>query len=75
MHRAAPAHLLGAHLALRAGTAALAVGVEEHRGIDAPAKAVHLPIPDIGVGSRVAAAAVALENPSLRIHFANALDA
>ena len=50
-HRAAPAHLLGAHLPLRAGAAAFAVGMEEHRGIDAPAKACHLPIPDVGVGS------------------------
>jgi hypothetical protein len=30
-HGATPAHLLGAHLALRAGPATLAVGMEEHR--------------------------------------------
>ena len=50
-HRAAPAHLLGAHLTLRAGPATFPVGMEEHRGLDTSAKALHLPIPDIGVGS------------------------
>ena len=50
-HRAIPAHLLGAQLALRTGPTALAVGVEEHGRVDASTKAVHLPIPDIGVRS------------------------
>ena len=50
-HRALPAHLLGAHLALRAGAAALAVGMEKHGGIDASAKAGDLPIPDVSIGS------------------------
>src|SRR5262245_6619763 len=49
--RALAAHLLGPHLALRAGAAALTVGVEEHRGIDASAQALHLPIPDVSIGS------------------------
>src|SRR5882724_8192223 len=50
-HRALPAHLLGTHLALCSGPAALTVGMEEHAGIDTPAKACDLPIPDIGIGS------------------------
>jgi hypothetical protein len=50
-HRALPAHLLGSHLALRTGTAALAIGMEEHSGIDASAKPCDLPIPDVSVGS------------------------
>jgi len=33
------AHLLGTHLALRAGAATLAVGMKEHSGIDASAQA------------------------------------
>jgi hypothetical protein len=45
------AHLLGAHLALGAGPTALAVWMKEHGGIDASAKPVHLPIPDVCVGS------------------------
>jgi hypothetical protein len=50
-HRAAPAHLLGTHLALRAGPASLAVGMKKHSGIDASAKPCDLPIPDVSVGS------------------------
>jgi hypothetical protein len=38
-NRALAAHLLGAHLALRAGAATLAVGMKEHRRIDASAQA------------------------------------
>jgi hypothetical protein len=38
-YRALAAHLFGAHLALGTGAAALAVGVKEHRGIDASAQA------------------------------------
>src|SRR5882762_386657 len=49
--RATPAHLLGAHLTLCAGPAALSVGMEEHRRVDTSAKALHLPIPDVCVGS------------------------
>jgi hypothetical protein len=33
------AHLLGTHLALRAGSAAFAVGMKEHRGINTSAQA------------------------------------
>ena len=51
-HGATPAHLLGAELALRTGPSTLPVGVEEHRRIDPSAKTVHLPIPDVCVGSR-----------------------
>ncbi len=51
-HRACPAHLLGLHLALCAGTAAFTVGMEENGRIDPSAKAFHLPIPNICVGPR-----------------------
>jgi len=34
------------------GPAALAVGMKEHRRIDAAAQALQLPVPDVGVGSR-----------------------
>jgi hypothetical protein len=51
-HRALAAHLLGPHLALSACAAALTVGVEKDRGVDAPAQALDLPIPYIGVRSR-----------------------
>jgi hypothetical protein len=44
-------HLLGPHLALRAGPATLAVRMEEHTGVDAPTQARHLPIPDVRIGS------------------------
>jgi hypothetical protein len=49
---AATAHFLGAHLTLRAGATALAIGMEEHGGLNTPAKSLHLPIPDVGVGAR-----------------------
>ena len=32
--------------------ASLAVGMEEHRRIDAAAQALQLPVPDVGIGSR-----------------------
>jgi len=50
-HRTTPAHLLGPHFPLGAGSAAFPIRVEEHRRIDTSAKALHLPIPYVGIGS------------------------
>ncbi|ORI23222.1 hypothetical protein BJI47_09020 [Rhodococcus sp. 1168] len=49
---ATAAHLLGAHLSLSASAASLPIRVEEHRRVDSTAQAVHLPIPDVGIGPR-----------------------
>src|SRR5581483_11055028 len=67
-HRAAPAHLLGTHLARQPSAAALAVGMEEDRRIGAAAHPMHLPIPDIRIG---AGQLFWLwhENPSRRVQF------
>ncbi|KZE99661.1 hypothetical protein A2J03_12485 [Rhodococcus sp. EPR-157] len=51
-HGATAAHLFRSHLPLGTRTAAFAIWVEEHRRVDATAQAVHLPVPDIGIGPR-----------------------
>jgi hypothetical protein len=70
-HRAAAAHLLGAHFTLSPGTSALTIGMEEHRRIDTTAKSLHLPIPDIRIWSGKLLRLRHVENPSLLAHFAN----
>ncbi|CDP84819.1 hypothetical protein BN975_01826 [Mycolicibacterium farcinogenes] len=69
-HGAAAAHLLGAELTLSPSPSAFTIGVEEHRRIDTTAKSLHLPIPDIRIGSGKLLRLRHMENPSLLAHFA-----
>ncbi|OFB44927.1 hypothetical protein BA059_00075 [Mycolicibacterium sp. (ex Dasyatis americana)] len=69
-HWAAAAHLLGAELTLSSGPSAFTIGMEEHRRIDTTAKSLHLPIPDIRIGSGKLLRLRHVENPSLLAHFA-----